>query len=53
MDMNIVRGAILIALIAGFAAIWIWAWSKQRKPDFDRAAHLPLEEDGAGENKDA
>ncbi len=53
MDMDMVRAAILIALIVGFAAIWAWAWSKKRKPEFDRAAHLPLEEDGSEENKDA
>ncbi len=45
MDINFIRGAILIGLIVGFLGIWLWAWSKKRKPDFDRAARLPLEED--------
>lgn len=45
MDVNFIRGAILIGLIVGFLGIWLWAWSKKRKPDFDRAARLPLEED--------
>lgn len=45
MDINLIRGAILISLILAFVAIWAWAWSKKRKPDFDRASRLPLEED--------
>lgn len=45
MDSDLLRGAILIALIIGFAGIWAWAWSRKRKPEFDRAARLPLEED--------
>ncbi len=45
MDGNLLRGAILVALIIGFAGMWIWAWSRKRKPEFDRAAQLPLEED--------
>jgi cytochrome c oxidase cbb3-type subunit 4 len=40
-----VRGAILIAMIIGFLGMWAWAWSKKRKPEFDRMAQLPLEED--------
>ena len=42
-----VRGAILVAMIIGFLGMWAWAWSKKRKPDFDRMAQLPLEEDAA------
>jgi len=44
-DSTLVRGAILIAMFVGFIGMWIWAWSKKRKPDFDEAARLPLEED--------
>jgi cytochrome c oxidase cbb3-type subunit 4 len=44
-DMVLVRGAVLLAMIIGFLGIWAWAWSSKRKPDFDRAAQLPLEED--------
>jgi cytochrome c oxidase cbb3-type subunit 4 len=46
-DMTWVRGAILIAMIIGFLGMWAWAWSKKRKPEFDRMAQLPLEEDAA------
>ena len=45
MDVNIIRGVLLVALIIGFLGIWAWAWSKKRKPEFDRAARMPLEED--------
>lgn len=47
---NLIRGAIMIALIIGFVAIFAWAWSKKRKPDFDKAARMPLEEDGSEPN---
>ena len=43
--MTVVRGLVLIAMIAAFTCMWIWAWSRKRKPVFDEAARLPLEED--------
>lgn len=45
LDSTLIRGGILIAMFVGFVGMWIWAWSKKRKPDFDAAARLPLEED--------
>ena len=45
MDINVLRGVLLIALIIGFVGIFLWAWSKKRKPEFEQAARLPLEED--------
>jgi cytochrome c oxidase cbb3-type subunit 4 len=45
MDINLLRGAILILLIISFAGLWAWAWSRKRKPAFDEASMLPLEED--------
>ena len=45
MDINVLRGVLLVVLIIGFLGMWVWAWSKKRKPEFDRAAQLPLEED--------
>jgi len=44
---DILRGLVLIALIAGFLGIWIWAWRSKRKPEFKDASLLPLEEDEA------
>ncbi len=39
-----------VAAFVAFVAVVIWAWSRRRKPDFDAAARLPLEED---ERRDA
>ena len=45
MDINDVRSLVLVATFLGFIGVWIWAWRKERKPDFDESANLPLEED--------
>lgn len=45
MDINIIRGAILVVLIFAFLGLWAWAWSAKRKPAFNAASRLPLEED--------
>jgi len=45
MDINVFRGIILIVLIISFAGLWAWAWSRKRKPAYDEASMLPLEED--------
>ena len=34
-----------LALLVIFIAIVFWAWSARRKPDFDRAARTPLDDD--------
>ncbi len=34
-----------VILLTTFVVIVSWAWSKNRKDDFSRAAHIPLEED--------
>jgi cytochrome c oxidase cbb3-type subunit 4 len=44
-DINLVRGAVLVLLIVAFLSLWAWAWSKKRKDDFREASLLPLEED--------
>jgi len=43
--LNTARALVLISLIFGFLAIWVWAWRKKRKPAFHDASMLPLEED--------
>lgn len=43
MSMGLVRGLITAILFASFIALWFWAWSKQRRSDFDAAARLPFE----------
>jgi cytochrome c oxidase cbb3-type subunit 4 len=44
-DINLVRGAVLILLILAFLGIWAWAWSRKRTDTFEAASMLPLEED--------
>lgn len=45
MDINIIRGIIILLLIVGFLGTWVWAWSRKRKKTFQRMSMLPLEED--------
>lgn len=45
MDINVFRAIILITLMISFVGLWVWAWSRKRKPAFDEASLLPLEED--------
>ena len=45
MDINVLRGAILLFLMFSFIGLWIWAWSSKRKSAFSEASMLPLEED--------
>jgi len=45
MDINIIRGVILLVLIFSFLGLWAWAWSGKRKAAFRDASMLPLEED--------
>jgi cytochrome c oxidase cbb3-type subunit 4 len=46
-DLDSVRGLVLIAVLIGFLGIWAWAWSSKRKPAFRDASRLPLEDDRA------
>ena len=45
MDINVFRAVILITLMIAFVGLWVWAWSRKRKPAFFEASLLPLEED--------
>ena len=41
------RGIVTGVLLVLFVSLAAWAWSGRRKPEFDAAARLPLdEEDG-------
>jgi cytochrome c oxidase cbb3-type subunit 4 len=56
-DLDAVRGMVLLAVLAGFLGIWAWAWSSKRKKAFRDASRLPLEDDRAavplaGDTKD-
>lgn len=40
-----ISGLITLVLLLAFIGGWIWAWSAKRKPQFDAAAKLPLEDE--------
>jgi len=52
MDINDIRGLLTAVLLFSFVALWIWAWSKRRKAEFDVQAALPLEEDRCVSNRE-
>jgi cbb3-type cytochrome oxidase subunit 3 len=52
MSIALIRGILTLATFTAFIALWIWAWSKHRKDDFDAAALLPLESADAPSNGD-
>jgi len=43
-NMGLVRGLLTLILFVAFMTLWAWAWNKHRKPEFDRMARLPLED---------
>ncbi len=43
MDITDLRIISTLATFVTFIAIWLWAWSKPKKKDFDEAANLPFE----------
>ncbi len=43
-DLGTFRGLVTAVLLVAFVGLWIWAFSRKRRTDFDRAARLPLEE---------
>jgi cytochrome c oxidase cbb3-type subunit 4 len=45
MTIDTFRGVVTGVLLVLFCWLVVWAWSKSRKPTFDAAARLPLEED--------
>lgn len=38
-------GVFIVVMMIGFIGIWIWAWARYHKPDFDRMARLPMQDD--------
>lgn len=43
MDITDLRIIATLSAFVTFVGIWIWAWSKRNKNDFDEAARLPFE----------
>ena len=44
MDIDTFRGLVTGVLLVLFIWLVAWAWSKARRPDFESAARLPLED---------
>jgi cytochrome c oxidase cbb3-type subunit 4 len=44
-DVNVLRSITTVVSLALFIGILAWAWSAQRKEDFDQAEKLPFEQD--------
>ncbi len=42
---GVLRGIVAGVLLVAFVALWLWAYSGRRRPAFDAAARLPLEDD--------
>lgn len=45
MDINDLRSISTLGALVTFVGIWVWAWSKRNKNNFDEAANLPFEGD--------
>ena len=45
LNLDLVRGILMVGLIIAFLGMWAWAWSGKRKQVFHDASMLPLEED--------
>jgi len=43
LDINVLRSIVTVVLFVLFIALIIWAWSKDRKQEFDEAANIPFE----------
>jgi len=43
MDITNLRIIATLASLVTFVGIWLWAWSRSNKKDFDEAANLPFE----------
>ena len=45
MDIATFRGIVTGVLLVLFLWLTVWAWGKARRPSFDEAARLPLEDE--------
>ena len=39
-----IAGVFIVLMLVTFIGIWIWAWRKYHKSDFNRMANLPMED---------
>lgn len=45
MTSGTLSGIVTSILLVLFIGVWVWAYSARRRPQFDEAARLPLEDD--------
>jgi len=45
LEISVFHGIWTAALLVIFIGIVIWAWSGKRKPDFDKAARIPFDDE--------
>lgn len=45
MNLGFWSGLITIVLMVAYVGGIVWAWNDKRRPEFDAAAQLPLEDD--------
>jgi len=50
-DSGLASGIAAAVLLVLFAGICVWAYSARRRPRYDAAAQLPLEEDASGDGR--
>ena len=44
LNMGLLRGLLTLVLFLAFMTLWAWTWNKNRQPEFERVARLPLED---------
>ena len=42
---GVLRGIMAGVLLVAFLGLWLWAFSSRRRPIYDAAARMPLEDD--------
>lgn len=48
MDIGTIHSIWTLLVFIVFIGIVLWAWSGKRKPSFDKASMIPLEDDDSG-----
>ena len=51
--LGVLRGLATVLAMLAFMGVAAWAWSRQRKDSFERAARSPLEEDTVSSDEPA
>jgi cytochrome c oxidase cbb3-type subunit 4 len=50
MELAFLHSIWTVLMLVLFIGICVWAWSSRRKTAFDRAAHLPFEDDNSAQS---